>query len=473
MGIFDFWISKVKTSLGYQQSFIDCVEAGNIADALGMMCNDSTEQQNAYKEYKTDSHPIMQRADKAIYDNDGKFKGWVKRWKLPLSYPQYINEIALVFIYGRPPLWVQRSLDTDNAYKAFCDFLEDKHFDSRIREAKRLAGAELKSAMLFHTFQNKEGKADCLIKVLAKSLGDDLYYMKDQFDRLVYFARGYWLRNRGNESVYHVDIYTDDWIYYCVKNSIGWDVDKQRNYAGKKPILLLEQEKEWDGATNLMERQEYLKSRTADVNDYIADPALVANADVIKGMPEKDAENKLYVLSEKGKLEYLTPDSASELKKNEMDDNEKHIFRETFTPNIDFEVMRTLSNVSGKALEQMMLLGNIKADKRKEKHDEYIRRAANIVKAIIGNVTNIELHAEVERLVVRHEFQKPFGEDITEAITNAIKEVNAGGMSKETLVELNPLIKDKAREKERLQQEQQTKEQREDKLAGQNLFGYQ
>lgn len=156
-----------------------------------------------------------------------------------------------------------------------------------------------------------------------------------------------------------------------------------------------------------------------------------------------------------------------------MDDNEKHIFRETFTPNIDFEVMRTLSNVSGKALEQMMLLGNIKADKRKEKHDEYMRRAANIVKAIIGNVTNIELHAEVERLVVRHEFQKPFGEDITEAITNAIKEVNAGGMSKETLVELNPLIKDKAREKERLQQEQQTKEQREDKLAGQNLFGYQ
>lgn len=336
-----------------------------------------------------------------------------------------------------------------------------------------MAGAELKSAMLFHTFQNKEGKADCLIKVLAKSLGDDLYYMKDQFDRLVYFARGYWLRNRGNESVYHVDIYTDDWIYYCVKNSIGWDVDKQRNYAGKKPILLLEQEKEWDGATNLMERQEYLKSRTADVNDYIADPALVATADVIKGMPEKDAENKLYVLSEKGKLEYLTPDSASELKKNEMDDNEKHIFRETFTPNIDFEVMRTLSNVSGKALEQMMLLGNIKADKRKEKHDEYMRRAANIVKAIIGNVTNIELHAEVERLVVRHEFQKPFGEDITEAITNAIKEVNAGGMSKETLVELNPLIKDKAREKERLQQEQQTKEQREDKLAGQNLFGYQ
>lgn len=199
-----------------------------------------------------------------------------------------------------------------------------------------MAGAELKSAMLFHTFQNKEGKADCLIKVLAKSLGDDLYYMKDQFDRLVYFARGYWLRNRGNESVYHVDIYTDDWIYYCVKNSIGWDVDKQRNYAGKKPILLLEQEKEWDGATNLMERQEYLKSRTADVNDYIADPALVATADVIKGMPEKDAENKLYVLSERVSWNTLHPIVPVSLKRMKW----------MITKSISFEKLLLLTLIS-------------------------------------------------------------------------------------------------------------------------------
>jgi len=212
-----------------------------------------------------------------------------------------------------------------------------------------------------------------------------------------------------------------------------------------------------------MERQEYIKSRTADVNDYIADPALVATADVVNSLPDKDTENKLYVLSEKGKLEYLTPDGAMDLKKLEMEDNEKHIFRETFTPNIDFEVLRNLTNVSGKALQQMMLLATIKANKRKETHDEYLTRTISLVKAILSNVTNIELHAQLEQLIVKHEYQEPFGEDIAEAITNAVKEKNAGGMSTETLIELNPLIRDKQREKERIAAEEEKKREEEER----------
>lgn len=469
MGIFDFILSKLKTSIGYQQSFEELVQAGNVTAALALMSNDELQQRAAIKEYNLETHPIMQRADKPIWDKDGHFKGWVKRWKLPLSYAKYINEIAVVFIYGRPVQWLQSSNGTDEAYKCFTDFMEQKHFDSKIRQAKRLAGSETKSALLFHTYQNKEGKADCLIKVLAKSLGDDIYYIKDQYDRLVYFARGYWLRERGGSSMYYVDIYTDNVIYKCRRANIGWEVEQEPNYIGKKPVILFEQEKEWEGGEQLMERQEYIKSRTADVNDYMADPALVATADVVQGLPEKDTENKLYVLSEKGKLEYLTPDSASDLKKQEMEDNEKHIFRETFTPNIDFDIMRSLSNVSGKALQQMMLLATIKANKRKETHDEYLTRTINLVKAILCNVTNIELHAQIEQLVIKHEYQEPFGEDITEAITNAIKEKNAGGMSAETLVELNPLIRDKQREKERIAAEEEKKRQ-EEELRTQSIF---
>ena len=189
-------------------------------------------------------------------------------------------------------------------------------------------------------------------------------------------------------------------------------------------------------------------------------------------MPEKGTENKAYVLDAKGDMRYLQPEQADELKKNEMEDNEKHIFRETFTPNIDFEIMRTLSNISGKALQQMMLLATIKASKRKEKHDEYLKRTANLVKAIMTNVTNVQMRAELERLDVYHEFQEPFGEDITEAITNAIKEVTAGGMSQETLVELNPLIRDKQREKDRIAAEQEISQQRAQEQT-QNIFGYQ
>ena len=222
-----------------------------------------------------------------------------------------------------------------------------------------------------------------------------------------------------------------------------------------------------------MERQEYVKSRTADVNDYMADPALVATVDVVNSLPDKDTENKLYVISEKGELRYLTPDTASELKKQESEDNERHIFRETFTPNIDFETMSRLTNVSAKALKQMMVLADIKASMRKESHDEYLMRTANLIIAILSKVTNIPLHAELERLMMQHEYQEPFGEDIVEAISNAVKVKNAGGMSEETFIELNPLVRDKQREKERIAKEKAEEEVKEAEAAKNNIFNYQ
>ena len=471
--IFETLFSKVKSALGYQQQFEEMVQAGNISGALAMMQNDLPQQLEALKQYRLQKHAINERADKATYDEDGNFTGWVKRWKLPLDYARYINEMAVVFIYGRPLLWLQNSNGTDKAYQAFTDFIKHTHFNARIRQVKRLAGAETKAALLFHCYQNKEGKADCLIKVLAASLGDTLYYIKDQYDRLSYFAREYNIRERGSMTVRCVDIYTDSTIYRCKAGGIGWQVEREVNFCGKIPVILFEQEVEWAGATQLIERQEYIKSRTADVNDYMADPALVATADVVQGLPEKDTENKLYVLSEKGDLRYLTPDTASELKKQECEDNEKHIFRDTFTPNIDFEVMSKLSNVSAKALKQMMVLADIKANMRKELHDEMLVRTVNLIKAIMSGVTNIELAGEIERLLVEHQYQEPFGEDVAEAIANAVKVKNAGGMSEETFVELNPLIRDKEREKKRIQRENEAEEAKQAEQAKNSVFNYQ
>jgi hypothetical protein len=470
MGVLDLFFSRLRAAVGYKQSFEEKIKAGDISGALGLMSMDADKTTKAITEYNVNSHEIMQRQDKAIFDDKGNFKGWVKRWRLPLNYPVYINEIALVFIYGRPVQWLERTKGTERAFAAFNAFIQDTHFNGKIRQAKRLAGAETKSALLFHCYQSKEGKAECLIKVLAKSLGDDLYYIKDQYDRLLYFARGYYLSEGGGKTVYHVDIFADDVIYRCRRGGMGWDIVQERNFIGKKPIILFEQDTEWEGANPLIVRQEYMKSRTADVNDYMADPALVATADVVKGLPEKDSENKLYVLSEKGQLNYLVPDTANELKKQEMDDNEKHIFRETFTPNIDFDTMQSLTNVSAKALKQMMILADIKAQMRKETHDEYLKRIANLIISIIGNVTDVSLKSECDKLKVGHEYQEPFGEDIAEAITNAVKEYNAGGMSKETLIELNPLVKDKAQEKQRIADEEAIREEKEMEAYKRTVF---
>jgi hypothetical protein len=36
--------------------------------------------------------------DKAVYDKKGNFLRWQKRWKIPIPYQKFINEIALVFL---------------------------------------------------------------------------------------------------------------------------------------------------------------------------------------------------------------------------------------------------------------------------------------------------------------------------------------------------------------------------------------
>ena len=117
------------------------------------------------------------------------------------------------------------------------------------------------------------------------------------------------------------------------------------------------------------------------------------------------------------------------------------------------ETIKGLSNVSAKALRQLMILAVIKADKHKERHDEYANRIFKLSKAIISNVLDISMKAEFDALEVTHEFQEPFGEDIEALINNMVRMYNAGGMSQETLIEMNPLIKDNQAEKERIQRE--------------------
>ena len=113
-----------------------------------------------------------------------------------------------------------------------------------------------------------------------------------------------------------------------------------------------------------------------------------------------------------------------------------------------------------------MMLADIKASKRKETHDELLDRTASLITAIIGNVLNVSLHSQCEALKVEHEFQEPFGEDIADALNNIIRSVDAGILSEESGIELNPLVKDSARECERLKSEQEEKMKKQQSIFG-------
>lgn len=478
MSYFQMFANYLNAVVGRNQEFDDLIKAKDISRVKSLFQSREEMTAEAMKEYDTRFHDINKREDKIVRNKLGQRKGVIKRWKLPLNYPQYINEISVVFIYGRPVKWTLQGDTGDKAFEAFKDIIKRTRFDSKVRQCKRLAGAETQSAMLFRVFRNDEGKPDVQIRVLARSKGDEIYARWDIYENLVSFAWGYYVKEDSTNTTYHFDIFTPEVIYRCKRVMTGWEVTPEENLVGKIPVILFQQEKEWSGVEPLIEREEYIGSRTADTNDYFSDPMFLIHEDIIKNMPDKGDENK--TLRIRGNnvedvskyASYLTWDSAPESKKSEIEWLQKHILSKTFTPNIDFDNMKGLSNVSGKALQQMMLLADIKANRHKEAHDELLDRTANLILAIIGNVLQIALKSECENTVIAHEFQEPFGEDIAETISNIAKAKDAEMISTEGAVELNPIIKDHKLEMKRMEKEKETAAQRQRDIFGQNQTQY-
>lgn len=464
----------LNAAVGRNQEFDELIKAKDISRVKSLFQSREEMTAEAMIEYDTRLHEINKRKDKIVRNKLGQRKGTVKRWKLPLNYPQYINEISVVFIYGRPVKWTLLGETGEKAFEAFKNVIKNTRFDSKIRQCKRLAGAETQSAMLFRVFRNNEGKPDVQIRVLARSKGDEIYSRWDIYENLVSFAWGYYVKEDSTHTVYHFDIFTPEVIYRCRQGMTGWEVTPEENLVGKIPVILFQQEKEWSGVEPLIEREEYIGSRTADTNDYFSDPMFLIHEDIIKNMPDKGDENK--TLRIRGNnvddvskyAKYLTWDSAPDSKQKEIEWLQKHILSKTFTPNIDFDNMKGLSNVSGKALKQMMLLADIKANRHKESHDELLDRTSSLILAIIGNVLQVALKSECENTIIAHEFQEPFGEDITEVIDNIAKARDADIISTEGAVELNPIVKDYNLEKKRLEKEKEQSTQRQRDLFGQN-----
>ena len=457
--------------LGRKQEFEELLAARDIDAVRSQMTTNGASAIAALKEYNTQTHSVMLREDKILTDKKGNIRKKVKVAKLPIPYQRYINEIALVFLYGRPVKWSQLSDETDAVFDKFQYVLKRTRFDSKLRECKRIAGCETESAMLFRVFKDdKTGEPDVQIRVLAKSKGDEIYTRFDQYENLISVAWGYRVREKENKVVEHFDIFTPEVIYRCTHGSLGWDVQEEQNLIGKIPIILFQQEKEWHGVEALIEREEYIASRTADTNDYFAEPTAVFDADAIKNLPDKDAVGKsLYVKSGQKTTEamhYVTWDSAPASKKDEIEWLQNQILTNSFTPHITLDTLKSLSTLSAKALRTVMMLADIKAAKRKEKHDELLDRTASLVLAIIGNVLDVSLHAQCEAASIGHDFQEPFGEDVSDDLKDIIQATDAGILSTETALEMNPLVKDVTRERERLKAELEERKQQQLSIFG-------
>ena len=432
---------------------VNRINVGKVEDALALFDDRTKEVEQAYKEYNPKHHSIMFRPDKVR-----KNKSDYKTNKLPRNWQSYINEIELYFLMNNGVSWellnnYEEQDKLSDVFSKFTLFLQELHYDTCTREAKRLAGAETECAKLYAHYKD-EGEDKVKIIVLSYSKGYKLRPLFNKYGDMKAFAVGYYVKLATGEKQECWDIYTSETIYKCkkavdVNESVEWKVESEKNFIGKIPIIYYRQDKAWAGVEERIERDEWLDSKNADCNEYFADPMLKISANVKNGLMDPKSSGKvIQVKSKEDVFEYVTPPDASDMKSQEKSALKESILMGTLTPDLSYENVKGLGAISGEAITKANILGYIKRLKNMEVYDELFNRDSNLLKAILANVLYPELRKEIYLMVLNHIYQDP-----ANGISDNSEEIQRWaeiGMSDEAIVEANRNVHNKKLELERL-----------------------
>lgn len=403
--ILTYFRNMALNAAGVERDLLQYIQDGDISSAINLMQDRDDEIDKALEEYNPQTHAVMRRPNKFRKGDEPYITE-----KLPRTRQRYINEVELFFLLGNPILWKKEEGD-DEAYALFTQFLKGQRFDAKMREAKRLAGAETQSAKLYHIYRDERtNEKQVKTVVMARQKGYKLRPLFDQYGNMQAFAYGYTLTENG-KAVEHWDIQTPDFLFYCKKTTIGWDVQTFENPTKKINCLFYQQPKSWDGAEPRIDREERLDSKVADTNNYFADPMAAATADVVQSLAGPDQIGKLVQLTgANSKFEYINPPQNSASRDAEKTDLNDSILFDTMTPDFSFDKIKGMGTLSGDAIKNAMILGYIKRDNRKEIYEEMVDREKNLIISILKFLyPNME--EKLDKLVISFEFAEPFTQD--------------------------------------------------------------
>lgn len=423
--------NKALNALGVERTLYERISDGDIDRVIELFQNRDDEVDNAIREYNPQEHIIMHRPDK-VRDDGSVYT----TCKLPRNLQSYINEVELFFLLGQPIIW-KKDEGEDEAFSLFKEFLKDTRFNAMIRKAKRLAGSETESAIVYHLYQEPDDKGEpkvkCIPFVAARSTGYTLRPLFDQYGQMNAFAYGYQLKE-DTLCVQHWDILTKDYVFYCTKTKMGWQVDSFDNRIGKIPAVYFQQNKAWFGVEARLDRLEELDSKAGDCNNYFADPMAAATADVIQNLADPDKPGKLIQLTgANSKFEYIAPPQGSAPRSDEQKNLHDSALFDSFTPNFDIEKMRGFGTLSGTAIKNSFVLGYLKRDNRREDYDNYVSRISGVILAIL-KAQNPGKEKMIDELKVSFEFADPFASDKAENWSNIVSLYAGGVASLETVV---------------------------------------
>ncbi|MDD2954625.1 MAG: phage portal protein, partial [Parabacteroides sp.] len=211
------------------------------------------------------------------------------------------------------------------------------------------------------------------------------------------------------------------------------------NLFGKISVVYAEQAlPEWEDIASALDAVEMRISRLFDTNDYSSEPILKSYG--ATSLPSKNTVGKQIEFDVKvdpdtgkeyhGDAEYLTWQQSVESIKLELDTNINEVFSGTSTPNLSFENLKSVGNITGIGMKFMFMDAFIKAKEKMEIFEPAVQRAAHVVIAGITNICQPAMAGQFEENDVEITFGSVLPDDLREEmevlqIANGNKPINA------------------------------------------------
>lgn len=312
----------------------------------------------------------------------------IKRTRLVINYQQQIVETAIGMCVGAPVTLTLNSGDKTGHKEAFDKFVDQWRNKTRldtfsIKMANALFVESKCAELYFHDGGESDG--DIKVMLLSKGNGDDIWAHFDDDGKMDSLTRIYTKRALVDDKAEDVEV-TQIWTAESRWEQInGGEWVETKNPYEKLQIVYYDQKKpEFHLVTDLISKQEYVRSQNSDVNKRIGNPNVVVDGEV-SGMPEQEQDVKVWNTKPvpdgqggtvKSSVNYLQLESAPEAIKMELGDHQRDMYKLTW-PDLSFlrESIKT-GALSGVAIKLMFTDAFVKIGLKKAIFEDFSRRVS-------------------------------------------------------------------------------------------------
>lgn len=396
--------------------------------------------------------------------------------RIVTNFPKKEVRTSVAFLFGGQMMIT--GADQNDGFQEFKRVWERRlKMQSVLKSFARKVLSESKAALVFYPYISKglDGKLITELKVKTLSVPrnentlSEFYPHFDDNDDMDAFIHRYQVNSNGmirNSCT----IWTADKIITAIDEMGGWVIKEVPNLFGKIPVVYADVfQPEWDEVALLMDAREMRISRMVDTNDYYGDPMLKTFD--VADLPTKDKKRKELSFTSKvhpetqqlyhGDAEYLTWNGSQPSVDKELEETKCELFSGTSTPDLSFDNLKGIGNLSGVARKFMLMDATIKASENMETFGPVVQRCVSVVLAGICNITNIKYRPQLVNNLIDVEFGSILPEDLAEtlqtlSIANGGKPINA----QRTVTAHSPLTEDLDEEMKLMKEEEDTAAQR-------------